>query len=369
MTRSRRADGRAGRRVDWKPAVGILISAIVLYFTLRGVDAREVVREIAQANPWYFAASAFAATFVLVIRAWRWKPLLEPVRRDTEFRPRFAATMIGFMANNVLPVRVGEFARAYALARMQPVTISASFGSIVVERLFDGLTIIALIAAVILLGGLPTSPVIGGRDLSSAIALLGAAFGFATLLLLVLVLWPRQSVAIAESTVLRILPPRFRRPVIDVLESFLGGLGVLRSPALVLRVSLWSLALWLFNAVSFWLAFRAFGVEVGFAGAVFLQAIIALAVAVPAAPGFFGVWEGAARLVLVEIWAVEVNKAVGFAIGFHIAGFLPVTLIGMYYAWRLGISLGEVKESGSMVERAVESGDSTEQPRSGKGSA
>ncbi len=368
MTRSRIAETRAGR-FDVKPAIGILISAIVLYFTLRGVDASEVVHEISRANPWYFAASAFAATFVLVIRAWRWKPLLEPVRKDTAFRPRFAATMIGFMANNVLPVRVGEFARAYALARMQPVTISGSFASIVVERLFDGLTIIGLIAAVIVLGGLPGAPVIGGQDLGSAIALLGGAFVLAMLILAALVLWPDRSVAIAESTVLRILPARFRRPLIEVIESFVDGLGVLRSPTLILRVASWSLALWLFNAFSFWLAFRAFDVDVGFAGAVFLQAIIALAVAVPAAPGFFGVWEGAARLVLVEIWAVELNKAVGFAIGFHIAGFIPVTLIGMYYAWRLGFSLGEVKASGAVVERAAETGDGSGERPSGKESA
>jgi hypothetical protein len=85
---------------------------------------------------------------------------------------------------------------------------------------------------------------------------------------------------------------------------------------------------------------------------------------VPAAPGFFGVWEGAARLVLVEMWAVEVNKALGFAIGFHIGGFVPVTLIGLYYAWRLGLSLSDVKESDAVVEHAVEAGNGPDVPRS-----
>src|SRR5690606_24660015 len=140
----------------------------------------------------------------------------------------------------------------------------------------------------------------------------------------------------------------------DAVEAFLAGLAVLRTPALILRVSVWSVGLWLLNALSFWLAFRAFGIPVGFGGALFLQSLIAIMVAAPSAPGFFGPYEAAVKIGLVGLWGVEANKALGFAIGFHIGSFIPVTVIGLYYAWRLGFTPREVEQSEKVVERAVE---------------
>jgi glycosyltransferase 2 family protein len=111
---------------------------------------------------------------------------------------------------------------------------------------------------------------------------------------------------------------------------------------------------WLFLALSFWLAFLAFGIhEVGFAAALFLQSLIALAVAIPSSPGFFGPFEAAAKLGL-SLWGVAPEKAVSFAVGFHIGGFIPVTLIGIYYVWRLGLSWRDVGRSEEVVEQRVE---------------
>src|SRR5690606_15693524 len=162
---------------------------------------------------------------------------------------------------------------------------------------------------------------------------------------------PRRFVALFERTIVRALPRRMRRPVVDALESFLAGLAVLRTPSLILRISIWSVALWLLNALSFWLAFKAFDIQVGFGGALFLQSLIAIMVAAPSAPGFFGPYEAAVKIGLVGIWGVEVNKGLGFAIGFHIGSFIPVTVIGLYFAWRLRFSLRQVKRSHELVEQ------------------
>jgi len=338
----------------WKALLGIAISVALLAFALRGVDLHEVLREIGRAKPLWFLAAVFAATAVFLVRAWRWKPLLQPMLPGSPLYPRFAATTIGFMANNILPVRIGEFARAFALSRLQPIPVAASFGTVAVERLFDGLTIVVFLIISIALPTFPGTATVDGIEIGGLLRVFMAPFAAAGVVLLAMVVWPRQAVGIFERTVARLLPRGLRRPVVDALEAFVAGLAVLRTPSLILRVSFWSIGLWLLNALSFWLAFRAFDIPVGFGGALFLQSLIAIMVAAPSAPGFFGPYEAAVRIGLVGLWGVEANKALGFAIGFHIGSFIPVTVIGLYFAWRLGFSLREVERTEEVVEQAIE---------------
>lgn len=347
-----RAGARSPRLLDWKAALGIGLSLALLYFALRGVDAAAVLEQLRLADPFLFLGSIFLATAVFLVRAWRWRLLLQPIAA-TALRPRFAATTIGYMANNLLPARMGEFARAYALSRMQPVSMVASFGSLVVERLFDGFTVVAFLFLAMALPAFPGGGAVGGRNLEAAAAVVTVVFGSVGVVLVAMVLWPRRLVRLVESAV-RLLPRPLRRPLVDVLEAFLDGLAVLRQPRLLVYSALWSAAVWLVGAAAYWLGFLAFGLPVGFTGALFLQSLIALAVALPSAPGFFGIYEAGVRVGLVEIWGVELNPALSFAIGFHIGGFIPVTAIGLYYLWRLGLSLREVERSEALVEEAVE---------------
>jgi uncharacterized membrane protein YbhN (UPF0104 family) len=157
-----------------------------------------------------------------------------------------------------------------------------------------------------------------------------------------------------EAVANRFLPRAFRRPVVDALEAFLSGVGILRSGRLLTEASLWTAFLWTVNAMSFWVAFRAFGIDLSFTAALFFQSCLAFAVSVPSAPGFWGVYELAAHGVLVTLWGQDATTTLAFAVGFHIAGFLPVTLMGLWYAWKLGLSLGGVARTEEVVEEAVE---------------
>ena len=340
--------------------LGLVISAAALYFTFSRMDLRSVMTELRAADPFLLTLSAAAITGVFWIRAWRWKAILAPVA-DVSFRSRFSAVTIGFMGNNVLPARVGEFMRAYALSRTEPVPIVASFASLLIERIFDGILVIALLFIAMAMPDFPPFSGSQAIDLgfggSFTIAGLARSLGAVIVVVLViiamLVIFPRRAVMALESAV-SVLPRRVRRPIVDALEAFLSGTGVLREPMLLLRIAAWSLFLWVYNAVGAWIAFRAFGFDLPFTAALFLQSAIALAVSVPSAPGFFGLYHGMAVFVLAKLWGGSVEQAGAFAIGFHLAGFIPVTVIGLYYAWRMGLSLGEVRESEEVVEEAVE---------------
>lgn len=356
----RRRDGRGGRArqprrfLNWKVVLGVALSAALLYYALHDVHFAEVYREIRTADPWLFLGAVFGATVIYVIRAWRWKPILEPIKPGTGFRPRFASVTIGFMGNNLLPARMGEFARAYALSRLEAVPVTSSLASLVVERLFDGIALIVFLVVAMANPDFPSVGSIAGQDVGRAVRVLGVLLAVLTGLLLALALWPTQAARATERFAARVLPASLRRPVIDVMEAFLRGVVAIRHPGLVLRAAAWSALLWFVGAVAYWLGFLAFDIHVPFAAAIFLQSLVSLFVSAPSAPGFFGLFEAGARIGLVDVFGVEANKAVGFAIGFHMGGFVPVTVIGLYYAWRLGISWREVEESEERVEEAVE---------------
>lgn len=349
------------RLLDWKAIVGLIISAVALYVTFRSMELGNVLRELRSVDPLLFVLSAAAVTGVFWIRAWRWRVILAPVA-DVPFRSRFAAVTIGFMGNNLLPARIGEFMRAYALSRTEPVPIVSSFASLVVERIFDGVMVIVLLFTAMALPDFP--PFSGTQEIelpgfgtTFTIAGLargaGIVIGVALLVVGLLVLFPRPAVKALERVV-RVLPHRVRRPIVDALEAFLSGAGVLRNPKLLLGTTAWSVGLWVYNAVGAWIAFRAFGLDLPFTAALFLQSAIALAVSIPSAPGFFGLYHGMAVFVLSKLWGAPAELAGAFAIGFHLAGFIPVTLIGLYYAWRTGLSLREAAASEEIVEASVE---------------
>ena len=351
-TTQRRARQRGG--MAWKVILGLVISAGLLWFTFRNEDPAEIWHEIRLADPLLLFLATVAGTFVFWIRAWRWKAILEPVRPDTTFRSRFAATTIGFMGNNVLPLRAGEFMRPYALSRLERVPLVAAFSTLVIERILDGVFVVGSLFVVTMLPGFPA-----GRLAESA-QFQTAARGFGALVLValagaaVLVAFPRPVVGALEAVASKLPFKGLRRFIIDSLEAFLAGAGILRDPVLLGRASFWTVVHWLVNALAFYFGYRAFGIDLPFLAAVFLQACVGLAVAVPSAPGFFGPFEFATKVVLVGMWGSEESKVVSFAIGVHILTFIPVTVMGLYYAWRMGFSLRGMTHAEEVVEEAVE---------------
>lgn len=337
-----------------RAVLGIAVSALLLWWALRDVSFTEVAHELRTADPFLFVVAVALTTAGFLFRAARWGVHLSPLAPGLPFRPRFAGTVIGFAANNLLPARVGEFARAFSLSRFSDVPIAAALGSLVIERLFDAVVLVAFLFLAMASPAFPAASTAGGVNPAHAAGVVALLTALAAGVLFFLVAYPVRAVALVERVAGRILPESLRRPLVDGLRSFLEGVAVLRDGRLFLASLVWAAAQWLFLGLSFLAAFRAFGItEVGFVGALFLQSLIGLAVAVPSSPGFFGPFEAAARVGLV-LWGVAPEKAISFAVGFHIGGFVPVTLMGLYYVWRTGLRWREVEESEESVEAEVE---------------
>ncbi len=138
-------------KVGWRGALGILLSALLLWWTLRGVDLRDVWRVLSNSSIGLWAACTVAATAIFPLRARRWEALLVPIAGRLSFSPLWQSTAVGMMMNNVVPARAGEFARAFALSRAEPrVKFTAAFASLAVDRLFDGAVVLLLMIVAML---------------------------------------------------------------------------------------------------------------------------------------------------------------------------------------------------------------------------
>ena len=330
-------------RPRWRAALGAVLSAGLIYWTLRGISPTEVAHRLSQADPILFAAATFCATAIFALRARRWQTILEPVAGKLPLGALWRATAIGMMVNNVVPARAGEIARAYALTREAPVPFSTSLASLAVDRLFDAIVLLLLAATAFLDPALSTNQTLAGRPLT--------AFAAAAVTLVLILVAGLYALVFFPSYLLRLFELFARRasPSVEergrrVLQTFIQGLSVLRSPGHFAAVFGWTLAHWLVNALGFWLSFRAVGIGAPFSAALFLQAFIALGTAVPALPGFFGVFEYMSVQGLA-IYGVSQQQAATWAIGYHLFSFIPITAIGAYYFARLGLSLRELQPS------------------------
>jgi glycosyltransferase 2 family protein len=321
--------------------LGFLAAGALMLWALRGVHLDEVMRHIRGARPGPVAAMVLIATATYPLRMYRWRLLL---RRDDggplPALPLWHAVAIGFMANNLLPFRAGELVRLIAVTRLAGVRFSTALSSIAVERIFDGLAVVALLSIALLGSELPGDVAIGGVSVVR-VARVGGALGMAALAAAALVvIFPLA----AEGIVRRVLPRgRFADRLVAVIEGLRQGLAALRSPALLAAVVVWSLVLWVVNAWAFYVGFAAFGIPVSFVGAMLMQGILVFGITVQLTPGFVGQFE-AAIVAALALYGVPNDLASSYAIVFHGTTFLPIILLGAWSLARTPLALSDLRQ-------------------------
>jgi glycosyltransferase 2 family protein len=322
----------AQRRRVLHALLGVGISLGLLFWALRGVRLEDVLGHVAEAKAGPLAIAVILATVTFPLRLLRWRLLL----RDEKGRgyppgPLWHAIAVGFMANNVLPLRAGELVRSFAASRLARIRFTTVFSSIAVERIFDALTVVGLLTLALLSSTLPPSLSVGGVSVAR-LAQTGGLVGVLALLSAILVL---AAPLTAERIVRRLLPwPRLADRLVNLIEGVRQGLVVLRTPARLILVVFWSLVLWLVNALAFYVGFASFDIPVSFSGALLLQGLLVLGISIPSTPGFFGPFE-AVIVAVLKLFGVPHDVAFSYAISFHLTSFLPITLLGLWSLTRI----------------------------------
>ncbi len=321
---------------NWRLWLGLAVSVGFIALALRGQDLGQVRHALGEAD-YRFLPPALLLYFAGVwVRALRWQALLSPVRRLSA-RTIFPVVVIGYMANNILPWRIGEFVRAYVLREREGIATSASLATIAVERICDGLTMLAFL--------LCASLFIPLDDELRRIAW-GAATVFGVLLLVL--------VAIVASAALRgrllrlvtrSLPAALAARLVGLVESFIDGLRILRSGRALARVAAFSIVAWGLESAMYLTIAPAFRLPLGPPEALLTTAVANLATLIPSTPGYIGVFETGVGIVVSGLLGYERALALSYAIVVHAALYFPITLWGLYYWTRSQFSFGAVRRS------------------------
>ena len=332
---------RSKRGLGWTAVAGVAISVLLLWWTVHDIELADLAEHMRAVRIVPFAACVVVATLVFPLRTIRWQYLLQLRGEKLPFIPLWHATAIGFMANNLLPARAGEFARAYAAGRLTDVRFTTALTSLVVERVMDGLTLLTMLAVVIFAGGFNITTKVGGVTFGQTMAVFGVLFTVLLGAAVWAVHWPDVALRFGRRLVDLALPARWAEKVYPVMAGIFEGLEVLRDWQRFAVVAVWSFIVWGTNGISFLLCMIAFDLDVPWTAAYILQSLIAFGVAVPSAPGFFGVFEAVTRATLA-LFAVAPSLAVSYAFGYHLFTFVPITLIGLYSLSRAQLHLRDL---------------------------
>ncbi|MEO6213501.1 MAG: lysylphosphatidylglycerol synthase transmembrane domain-containing protein [Vicinamibacterales bacterium] len=329
---------------SWLRTILVLVLTVgLLAFFFRDANFAEVWAETRRANPWLLLLAILVTGFTYALRAWRWQSLLAPIGR-THFGTAFRATVIGFAASFLLPARAGEVIRPYVLARKEGLKPTAAFATIILERLLDIATVLLLFGAFVFT--VPDGVLAGDESQLAYVKFWGgiaAAAAVGGLVILGVLAGHPERLGRAAGRIERVLPARVAQIVARFVESFAQGLAVLRDPARLAVALLQSFPLWLSIASGIWLTSQAFHITFPFTGSFLVMTLLVVGVAAPT-PGQIGGFHAAYQIAVQTFFNAPADRAVGAAIVLHAISFVPVTILGVVFMTREGLTLSTAKE-------------------------
>ena len=298
---------------------GVLISAVCIYFAFRGIDFSALSVSIASVNYFYIIPVVLIVVGAHFLRCYRWGKILENLVSYDQ-KTLFILGSIGFMAVNVLPARLGEFARPYLVKKRSGIKMSATMATVVVERVFDLLTLMLIMFIVILKGSLPPALETPG------IIMLAVS---TSIFIMLIILAKKRDFSIKKiDALLRMFPTKIAEPLNRLAHSFIDGLQILPDIGKTLYVLFLSVLIWALVGLSAYVLFLGFDFDLSIINAFAITLAIALGVMVPAGPGFIGTFHAACVGALMYFGIIK-EDALAYAILLHFFQLIPVVGLGL----------------------------------------
>jgi glycosyltransferase 2 family protein len=325
----------------WQFWVGILISAVFLYFGLKYLHLDQVWETLKHAQYWWLIPGVAVYFVGVYVRTWRWHYLLRPLKKIPT-PSMFSIVTIGYMGNNIFPARAGEVLRAAVLKQREGVPISASLATIIVERIFDTVVMLGFVFLNLPeLNKLTDNSNALGNISIRGITLWGTLIFIGALVVFLLAaMFPHITERVVDWCCDHLLPQRIREKVRDLTKRFLTGLESLRSPWEALMIFVTTVVIWLLETAKYWFVMHAFPFTVTFFALMLNNGISNLVTIIPSAPGYIGTFDASCIAMLVA-YGVNANVAAGYALVLHAALWLPITLVGLFYYFRQPLRWGK----------------------------
>jgi uncharacterized protein (TIRG00374 family) len=311
--------------------IGIFFIILAGYLLFHNIDMDKLWLAVTRFQLIWLLPALAIYMLGYIIRGYRWVVLLSPVKKCT-FKSLFPTLMIGFMANNIFPARAGEVIRAHLNGTKEGISRSASFATIILERLFDGLTMILVLWAALLFGSLPINKDTMPAGIQQAINLSPYVFGMAFLVLFLLVLFKKYAIVLINFVISK-APQKFHEPLGKLAHTFIDGLQILQNARESLIILIASLSAWTCEFTSYY--FLAVGMGIAPSpltlwSAALVMAIVNLGILIPSTPGGIGVFE-LIGVFIVTPFGVDKAIAIAYMILVHLLVWIPITLLGAYF--------------------------------------
>ncbi len=314
--------------------IGIVISIVCLILAFKGISFREVAEALRGADYIWLVPGVGLIVAGQLGRAIRWGVLFHP-RRDLPLGRLFSILSIGYLISNVLPARLGDFARAYLISEFEGISGARSLSTVLVERVFDAFMVVVFLLALIPFVPLP-------REIAWS--------GFVVGVALVVVLLGLMTLSWQQERGLRWLRRIVRRiPMLDAdawtqrAGSLIDGFALLRARGPLGEVIGWSLIIWVTTAGAYFMLMQPFALGLPFTAAVLVLATVGVSAIIPSSPGYIGVFHAATLLALAP-FRVAKSPALSYAIVLHGVNYLTLLLLGVFYALRESVSIWQVEK-------------------------
>ena len=294
-----------------------------MYAAFKGVDSLALKKSLSDANL-IFLIPAVILTFVSIwTRSIRWHFLLLHTKR-TRITNLFIATVVGFAINNVLPIRLGEFARAYWAGGKENINKISTFATLVVERTLDGVTLVFMLIVFALFGDLTTLHWVRPAGIL-------ACGGFLSLLATLAALsFNLFQTRILSYRLMKMLPARFTDKGTIALDGFLAGLDVFKTPKRLAAVACLSLLVWIPPALVVACLLSSFSINLPLSAALLILVVVCFGLMIPSAPGFIGTFQYFCVTAL-SLFGVDKDLSLAFSILYHLSQYVPVTILGLTF--------------------------------------
>ena len=317
-----------------KLIIGVLLSGVLIYLSVRGIDFRETADSLKSVNWVYALFSLFVILLMQALRSFRWGVILQPLEKIDQFT-LFSVTCVGFLAIAAIPARLGELARPYLIARKSSIKMSSALGTVVVERALDMLSVLVITIIVVIWHDLPPWLI------KSAVL-----FFILTCMIIVftIVLVRRRDIAVSMiGWVLRHLPHKVAVRLDALVHHFIDGFEAIKNVKMLLYLFFLSAIVWLVDVVAIYILLKAFGFDLPLLAPFVVMIVLIAGIAIPTAPGFIGNWHYACILGL-SLFGIPRAEALSFALVYHFLSIALVVVLGVIFLPFNKFSLTDMKK-------------------------
>lgn len=316
-----------------KIIAGILLSAVLVYLSVRGIHFTDVLHSLGKISLGYVFCFTLLVLLMQFLRSYRWGVILEPLQKIDQLS-LFSVTSVGFMAIAAIPARIGELARPYLISKRSSIKMSSALGTILIERILDSFTVLTIAVLILFKVDLPSWMI---RSSFFFFWLAAALFGFVLFLIL-----RREAALKFINAVLGRLPGKFANKIDELIHHFIDGFQIITDPRLLLYLFFLSAVIWLVDVAAIYFLLLAFGFTLPVMAAFVLMIILIVGIALPAGPGYIGNWHYACVLAL-SFFGLAKADALSFAVVYHFLSMAIVLVLGLAFLPFNKFSISDMK--------------------------